>query len=118
MNICLRCGAYFEYPVNRYNRRWSESDDSAAYCPYCHSEDFDEADHCIKCDQYFTEDKMIGSICRDCVEKRATKANAYAYAMSIAVDPTEIDGMTESQAREFCLEDIYDFSMFLEGEDD
>ena len=43
MYICLHCGHEFEQPSNRYNRRWSDSDDSEQYCPNCGSEDFEEA---------------------------------------------------------------------------
>lgn len=87
-------------------------------CPVCGTHYFDEAFHCIKCGGYFTDEDMIGSICRDCVEQRATKANAYAYAMSIDHDPAEVDGLNELQAKAYCLEDRYDFSEFLEGRDD
>ena len=116
MNICLHCGHHFEkIKVKSYDSQtgWAEE-----VCPNCGSEDFEEAGHCLKCGEYFPLGEMVGSICRECVEKRATLANAYAYAMAIDADPSEIDGMTKSQARAFCLEDIYDFSEFLEGQDD
>ena len=87
-------------------------------CPVCGSENFEEAFHCIKCDKYYVDDDMIGSICVECVKKRATKKNAYAYAMRCGDDPATIDGMTDQEVRVYCFEDKYDFSEFLEGEDD
>ena len=33
MFICLHCGHEFAEPHNRYNKRWSDSDDSEPTCP-------------------------------------------------------------------------------------
>lgn len=114
--ICKDCDRSFDdYEVKSYDR---ETGFEEQVCPFCGSHYFDDAKHCVKCDEDVPLCEMVGSICRECVEKRATLANAYAYAMAVDVDPTEIDGMTKSQARAFCLEDIYDFASFLEGQDD
>lgn len=118
MYICIYCGHHFDEPHNRYNRRWSDSDDSVQYCPNCGSEDIEEAGHCIKCGDYFPIDEMIGSICKECVEKRATRANAYLYAIaSDYEDISRIDEMSDKQIEAFCLEDKYDFSEWLEGQE-
>ena len=124
MYICIHCGHHFDEPHNRYNRRWSDSDDSEQYCPNCGREDIEEAGHCIKCGDYFPLDNtngapnyMIGSICKDCVEKRATLANAYQYGMDRGFDRHELDGASDTKVRHYCLDDIFDFSEWLEGQE-
>lgn len=130
--ICLHCGHHFDEPHNRYNRRWSDSDDSQSYCPNCGSEDFEEAGHCIKCGEFFPIDEMIGSICRGCVAKRMTRDNAYRYGndrkaavevngfVAYAWKPQDVTdelfhSCTTDDAIKFCSDDIYDFSDWLEN---
>lgn len=124
--ICLHCGHHFscdEIVAKYYDRATGTYDREE--CPACGSEDFEEAGHCLKCGDYFPvddlnspENYMVGSICRCCVEKRMTLANAFAYALDREIDIRELDGATESDARKFCAEDIYDFSEWLEAQDD
>ena len=118
INICIHCGHHFTTPVNRYNRPYSESDDSLPYCPNCGSEDFEPAGHCIKCDDYFPLDSMIGSICRDCVEKHMTRNNAFKYTWDRDLSAAELFVDTDDEVKQFLSEDIYDFSEWLEGQDD
>lgn len=135
INICIHCGHHFTTPVNRYNKPYGEGDNSLPYFPNCGSENFEPAGHCIKCDDYFPLDSMIGSICRECVEKRMTRDTAYRYGNDRKA-AVEINGFvayswkpqdvtdelfhacTTEDARAFCSDDIYDFSEWLEGQDD
>ena len=133
--ICLHCGHHFNEPHNRYNRRWSDSDDSEATCPNCGSVDFEEAGHCIKCDEYFPLDQMVGSICKSCIEKRMTVPNAYRYGwkntpedgindfVNHSWSPRQaseelLKSCTPEDARRYLSEDLYDFSEFLEGQEE
>ena len=72
MYICIHCGHHFEEPSNRYNKRWSDSDDSEQYCPNCGSEDFEEAEHCEECDEWFPVGTCANGICESCMEKHAS----------------------------------------------
>ena len=121
--ICLHCGHDFEEIARRHYDTatgvWEE------YCPLCGSEDFEEAGHCLKCGDYFPIDKetgaenyMIGSICKDCVEKRVTRDNAFRFAWDYKIPHDELFGATEDEAKAFCLEDEYAFSEWLEREED
>lgn len=121
--ICLHCGHHFEkIKVKSYD---SQTGFAEEVCPDCDSEDIEEAGHCLKCGEYFPIDKetgaenyMIGSICKDCVEKRATRDNAFRFAWDYNIPHDELFGATEEEAKAFCLEDEYAFSEFLEKEED
>lgn len=133
--ICMHCGNHFTEPNNRYNRRWSDSDESDQYCPNCGSVDFEEAGHCLRCGEFFPLDDMVGSICRGCVEKSMTVANAYRYGDRDTPEGTInafvlyswsprraseelLKSCTPEDARKFCGDDIYDFSEWLEGQEE
>ena len=77
--ICLHCGRVFDEPHNRYNRRWSDSDDSEQYCPNCGSEDFEEASQCSICGSWHSYDALKGGVCEDCLNKHSTIENAIAW---------------------------------------
>lgn len=148
MYICLHCGHHFdgdEIVAKHYDRATGTWD--AEECPECGSEDFEEAGHCIKCDGYFPlddsnnpENYMVGSICKDCVEKAQTFDNALkygadrktavelngfiAYAFSAAEIEEILANILEPEnehvpkdAANFCGDDVYDFSEWLEGQD-
>lgn len=135
MNICLHCGHHFTEPNNRYNRRWSDSDDSEPICPNCGSEDFEEAGHCIKCGEYVPVDEMCGSICKTCIEKRMTVQNAYRYGwrntpedgindfVNHSWSPRQasdelLKSCTPEDAKRYVSNDLYDFSEWLEGQEE
>ncbi len=140
--ICMRCGNHFEEIDRKHYDNstgvWEE------YCPNCGSEDFEEARHCIKCDEWFPIDDtnkpdnyMIGSICKDCLTKRMTVDNAFRYGNARKVVPEEglnsfiyhswsrynaenelVKSCTPEDARRFISDDLYDFSEWLEGQND
>lgn len=116
MYICEKCGNHFEhFKVRRYESSTGWEDQ---VCPICESENFTEAGHCIKCGGYFPLDDMIGSICKECVEKRATIVNAYQYGLDRNIDTHELDGASDKQIRDYCMNDKYDFSEWLEGQEE
>ncbi len=126
--ICIHCGHHFEEHYDPATGTWEE------YCPNCGSEDFEEAGHCIKCDEFFPLDKMVGSICRDCLEKRMNDDTALAYGndrkeavelngfLAYIFSASEIDeilkaNMPKGYARKYITDDIYDFSEWEENND-
>lgn len=113
--IC-RNGHHFD----RFKVESTDRDTGFEYqvCPVCGTDDFEEAYHCLKCDEYFTWENMIGSICRPCVIKRVTKTNAFRYAWDRMIDDSVLFSATDQEVSVFCLEDEYDFSEWLEGQDD
>lgn len=140
MNICLHCGHHFEeIKVKSYDSQtgWAEE-----VCPNCGSEDFEEAGHCLKCGEYFPLGEMVGSICKDCFDTRVTFGNALRYGKA-RKESVEINGFLkwcfaadeiesillkslqecshewrQRMANEYCNDDKYDYSEFLEGEDE
>lgn len=92
MFICMHCGHHFDEPHNRYNRRWSDSDDSVQYCPNCGSEDFEEAGYCKKCDDYFDADSVVGCFCQKCLGKAETLDRAMKYGAD-RKQSVEINGL-------------------------
>ena len=139
MYICLHCGHHFENPVKyQYNKSVRMYDEDAA-CPNCGSEDFEQAGHCLKCGEDFSLDEMVGSVCKECVEKAQTFDNALKYGevrkaavelngfIAYAFSASEINEILANilklenehghkDAVNYCGDDLYDFSEWLEGE--
>lgn len=131
--ICLHCGHAFDrYKVKSYDRStgWEEQ-----VCPNCGSEDFEECGHCIKCDEFVPEGDMVGSICKACVMRAMTVKNAYAYGQRNTPEdgindfvvhawtPRQaseelLKSCTPEDARRYISDDIYDFSEWLEGQEE
>lgn len=118
MYICIHCGHHFDEPHNRYNRRWSDSDDSQQYCPNCGSEDFEEAEKCVVCGEIVAENKIVGHVCRDCLKKYVTRENAMKYALDCDQDVDEPADLREDRLEKYCFEDIYDFAEWVEAQHD
>lgn len=141
MYVCLHCGHRFTNPVKyQYNKSVRMYDEDAA-CPNCGSEDFEQAGHCIKCGKDFPLDEMVGSICKECVEKAQTFDNALKYGndrkstvelngfIAYAFSASEINEILANvlklanergfkDAANFCGDDLHDFSEWLEGQDE
>lgn len=131
--ICLYCGHAFDrYKVKSYDRStvWEEQ-----VCPNCGSEDFEECGHCIKCDEFVPEGDMVGSICKACVMRAMTVENAYAYGQRNTPEdgindfvihawtPRQaseelLKSCTPEDARRYISDYLYDFSEWLEAQDD
>lgn len=130
--ICIHCGHHFEEIDRKHYDRaagvWEE------YCPNCGSEDFEEAVHCIKCDEFVPEDNMVGSICKGCLEKRINDEEALAYGndrkeavelngfLAYIFSASEIEyilkaNIPKGYARRYITDDIYDFSEWEENND-
>lgn len=136
MFICMHCGHEFEEPQKDYDRGTGHMDEC---CPNCGSEDFEEAAECEICGTTHSVDALENGVCKDCLEKRATLENAYAYGekyrtsieinglLAYAFDAKEIEGflrmvLRESRykdrdARNFCMDDPYEFAKFIKEED-
>lgn len=140
MYKCLDCGMVFEEAITTHEGGYPE--EPTAACPYCKSIDLEEVFHCIKCGEWFADDDMIGSICKDCLEKMLTNENAIQYGDEDRQEVTingfmawlyrggEIEDILEADFRrtspewqrrmvkDYCMDSKYDFSEFLEGQDD
>jgi hypothetical protein len=93
---------------------------------------------CRICGEVFAEDDMIGSVCKDCLDKSVTFGNALRYGKERKQDvelngfltwcysPDEIESILlknlqecshewrQRMANEYCTDDKYDFADFLE----
>lgn len=68
MYKCNRCGSLFDEPIVRGERHREVDFNDMEYfyhCPYCGSENYDEAGMCEKCGEYHSND---GPLCEDCRE--------------------------------------------------
>ena len=67
MYKCLECGFVFEEPLE-----WAGDNTLTEYgCPSCGFNDYEELVKCELCDNYHTEDEMVGEVCEDCVSSLA-----------------------------------------------
>lgn len=74
MYICNKCGTTFSEPEVEHGymncEYWGAKcymDDSTEVCPECHSEDFEEAEQCEWCGEWFSQDELNGcNVCEDC----------------------------------------------------
>ncbi len=131
--ICMQCSSHFDhFKVRDYD---SETGYETHVCPSCGSEDFEEAGHCIKCGDYFPLEEMCGSICKTCIEKRMTVHNAYRYGwrntpedgindfVNHSWSPRQaseelLKSCTPEDAKRYVSNDLYDFSEWLEGQEE
>lgn len=61
-------------------------------CPYCGSEDYEDADRCEKCGTYHREGELLGGcMCEECLN----------------------DSMTTEMVREYFEDDLNDFAVFV-----
>ena len=133
MYKCMHCGHDVEKPKITHNGGYWEEE--WAECPNCGSEDFEECGHCIKCGEFVPEDEMVGSICKACVMRAMTVKNAYAYGQRNTPEDEINDfvvhawtprqaseellkSCTPEDARRYISDDLYDFSEWLEGQDE
>ena len=80
MYVCNDCGHVFEHPANRYNMAVSVEDEDAQ-CPSCGSDDFDNAEQCEKCGEWFASKDMDYCLCKKCLGE-AAKEHAAEYVMN------------------------------------
>lgn len=139
--ICLHCGHTFTEPTNRYNRRWSDSDDREPCCPNCGSEDIEEVIVCRICGEAHREEDMVGTmgqVCKECFDKSVTFGNALRYGaerkeavllhgfLTWCFSEDEIESILlknlqeqspewrKRMTEEYLTDDRYDFAEFLE----
>jgi DNA-directed RNA polymerase subunit RPC12/RpoP len=136
MYICLHCGHEFEEPHNRYNKRWSDSDDSEPCCPNCGSEDIEEALICEECGAVKSADEIVNGMCADCISIAAEDMRqAYEYGadrtevielngvLAMAFSKVQIEailtnylmnnGDFAAECKKFALDDKFDFTDWL-----
>lgn len=136
MWYCLHCGHEFEEPVNRYNKRWSDSDDSEQTCPNCGSHDIEEGEECVECGAVKSPENLILGWCADCLNQAAEDMRtAYEYGAE-HTEVVELNGVLASafskvqieailtnylmnngdfgkECKDFALDDKYDFADWL-----
>lgn len=136
MWYCLHCGASFDEPTNRYNKRWTDTDDSEPYCPNCESVDVEEGEPCVECGAVKAADFLINGMCEDCINESAEDMRlAFMYGadrtecvelngvLAMAFSPVQIEailtnyimnnGDMAKECKTFCLDDKYDFTDWL-----
>lgn len=79
MYYCEDCGEIFDEDDIKYEDEsfqveyWGSMvtcPASSAHCPYCNSEDIDEASKCDECGEYFNPDDLDeDGLCEDCREE-------------------------------------------------
>ena len=72
--VCADCGSLFDDPLVVHP---SDPYDTTRHCPYCHSENFDEAVECECCGGIYTNDLTINGVCKDCVDQSITQMRRY-----------------------------------------
>ena len=138
MYICMHCGHEFEeIAAKNYD---SASGTWEEYCPNCGSEDFEEAEKCEKCGEWHSAEKVTNGMCENCLTKAATVSNAYACGdhdkqnvelngfIAWAFRSDEIESvllnelmkskdLADKYAREYCMNDTWEFSQYIKEED-
>ncbi len=128
MYMCIHCGHEFEeIAAKNYDRStgtWEE------YCPNCGSEDFEEAERCEICGEWKVADNITDGVCKECIEKAATKENAFLIGMEDKVkvemngfiawawktfdmEMELLKGVTDADAREYALNDTWVVAQIL-----
>lgn len=87
MYKCKKCGMVFEEARNYEdyesidvgNGRLTVADLGYSECPYCGSQDYDEAYECCECGEYFLEEEIINYTCKKCLNRNATIENLLKY---------------------------------------
>ena len=140
--ICIHCGhhfdgreideKYYDYATGTYDRE---------ECPNCGSEDFEEADHCDECDEWFPVGTCTNGICESCMDKHASDYETVKrYGDSIreerklnglfawVFNESEIDdilekilmesGKSSDYARRYATNDPDDFTLWLKRDEE
>ena len=114
MYKCRRCGEVFEEDeiresVTYHPWRDGEADEVFEECPYCGDGDFDEAEQCEECGEWFLRDELHDGRCDECLKKNATFDIVLPYAeenddvkglVESVLSTTEINNLLVSAARE------------------
>ena len=90
MWICNDCKTVFENPREYYEH---DTGYHGMDCPFCSSDDIDEAKRCAECDGLVNEKKLVNGLCAACIEKHA---NDYETVKAYGADrkeAVEINGL-------------------------
>lgn len=69
MYICNECLETFVEPDSYEERHpygMTYASESFSICPYCSSSDFDEAERCAHCDEWFPQGTLEDDVCTEC----------------------------------------------------
>lgn len=85
MYKCRHCGEVFNeedvnVSVTFHPWRYREAEESFEECPNCGSGDFEEAEQCEECGEWFLPDELYGDRCEFCLDKALTIDTAFDYA--------------------------------------
>lgn len=84
--ICTRCGGQFEESEVFVEREYHDEIpggyfEELQFCPYCGSDDFEDAGECKKCGADLLYGKLLGGYyCEGCVREYMTLDNLTRYA--------------------------------------
>lgn len=78
---CTECGNVTAFPNIKTEYGGCGYSESYLACDCCGGE-CEETEKCPICENYFTEDEMIGGMCRDCFKEAITLENALQFAQS------------------------------------
>lgn len=85
MYKCRYCGEVFEEDeiresVTSHPWRDGEADEVFEECPHCGGGDFEEAEQCNECGEWFLPEEMHGEYCTGCLRKKMDVKTVFAYA--------------------------------------
>ena len=78
---CTECGNVTAFPKIKIEYGGCGYSENYLACDYCDGE-CEEAKKCPICENYYTEDEIIGGLCNDCFKEAITLENALQFAQS------------------------------------
>lgn len=77
MYICKNCGRDFEEPDVVYETHGFDYGPYEKWlvCPSCHDSNFEEAEQCDGCGEYFAKSDLTDGLCDDCYEEEEENYN-------------------------------------------
>lgn len=78
---CTECGNVTAFPKIKTEYGGCGYSESYLACDCCGGE-CEEAKKCPICENYYTEDEIIGGMCKDCFKEEITLENALQFAQS------------------------------------
>ena len=133
---CNRCGRVFDRPTLIRGDFFSPDEYE---CPSCRSDDYEPVFECTRCEELFHEEDLYNGICEGCLRELAKDRElAFAFGernkcgefygkgggelnglIAYAWDATDANNelfksVTEQDAEEYCMDDIYEFASFVQ----
>ena len=95
MYKCNDCEREFETPRVETDSHWSPygyEEEGYGVCPHCGSEDYEEAEKCEECGEWFTKDEMHGCYCKECLKAKINDKSAIGFA----IETGDLESLFES----------------------